>query len=57
MQSRTQYLIFLTIWGAALIAAFIILMAYGFSVGGDIRVPLLLSGLLALAPAAAGYIL
>jgi hypothetical protein len=50
-------MIFLTIWAGSLVAAFIIAMAYGFDVGRDIRGSLFLSGLLALVPAAVGYVL
>lgn len=57
MQTRTQYMIFLTIWAGSLVVAFIISMVYGFDVGRDIRGSLYLSGLLALVPAAVGYVL
>jgi len=50
-------MIFLTIWAGSLVAAFIIAMAYGFGVGKDIRGSLFLFGILALVPAAVGYVL
>lgn len=60
MTTRTQYLLFLTIWVGAILIGVIIVEAYGLSFGNDarsIRATSYLLGMLALLPAAAGYIL
>ena len=58
MQTRTQYMLFLAIWAGAMIAAFIVAMAYGFDVGGkNFRGSVVLCGLIAVVPAAVGYVL
>ncbi|MEP6819800.1 MAG: hypothetical protein ABJA18_09720 [bacterium] len=58
MQTRTQYMLFLTIWAGAMVAALIVAMAYGFDVGGkNFRGFLVLCGLIGLVPAAACYFL
>ena len=57
MTSRTQYLTFATIWAAAVMAAVIIAVGYEFDMGDNFNGWLVVFGFLALAPAAAGFIL
>ena len=57
MQMRTQYMLFLVLWAGALVAAFVVALAYGFDVGENFRGALILFAILALVPAAVGYVL
>ena len=60
MTTRTQYLLFLTIWVGAFLTGVIIVEAFGLSFGDDarsIRVTSFLIGTVALLPAAAGFAL
>lgn len=51
-------MLFLTIWAGALVAALIIVWAFGFDVGGNnFRSFAILCGLIALGPASVGYVM
>ena len=57
MQTRTQYMLFLTIWAGAMVAIFIVAMAYDLDVGGkNFRGFAVLFGLIALVPASGAYV-
>jgi uncharacterized membrane protein YhaH (DUF805 family) len=58
MTTRTQYLLFITIWVGAFLIGVIIVEAFGLSFGddaGSIRTSSFVIGTLALLPAAAGF--
>lgn len=57
MTSRTQYLTFATIWAVAVMAAVIIAVGYEFDMGDNFNGWLVVFGFVALAPAAAGFML
>jgi len=60
MTTRTQYLLFITIWVGAFLVGVIIVEAFGLSFGDDarsIRATSFVVGTLALLPAAAGFAL
>lgn len=60
MTTRTQYLLFITIWVGAFFMGVIIVEAFGFSFGDDarsIRATSFIVGTVALLPAAAGFAL
>ena len=56
MKSRTQYLLFLSFWAGVALVGLFIALAYGFDFGENPVGPLTLLGILALAPAAAGFV-
>jgi hypothetical protein len=60
MTTRTQYLLFISIWVAAIAVGVILIEAFGLSFGDDvrsIRATSFIIGTLALLPAAAGFAL
>jgi hypothetical protein len=57
MQTRTQYLIFLSIWAGVLLIGLLVATTYGFVDLDNARGSLILFSILALIPAAGGYVL